>query len=265
LKSFVGKFVYMFLAAVAFAVAGCSTVLPESQRIARYRPQVDVQPVIKPQFVSKTNKIETIDSAGVTMNNSNSIGVKPNAAPKPPSEIKQRGVAESVEVPVVKEREHNTLRSLKSGNRVIIHLRGIPHPEEINDVIDGWGEVTLPYIGEIKLIDKTVSEAERLIERSYIEGGIYKQINVIVVAEDEVYFVQGEVAKQGKYSLSGAVTLRQAISEAGGFTPFANRAKIKVMRGGQVLMYNGKDVAKGKIPDPPIFADDIIEVLRRWM
>jgi len=253
----------LILAAVVFSAVGCSTTLPESQRAARYHPQVEVLPAIQQQAVSATNEIVAVAVANISTNKE----VIANQAPEPrqPAEITASKSDKPVEIVTVEERKHNTLRSLKSGNRVIIHLRGIPHPEEINDVIDGWGEVTLPYIGEIKLIDKTISEAERLIERSYIEGGIYKQINVIVVAEDEVYFVQGEVAKQGKYSLSGAVTLRQAISEAGGFTPFANRAKIKVMRGGQVLMYNGKDVAKGKIPDPPIFADDIIEVLRRWM
>ena len=251
----------MVLAAVVFTTAGCSTTLPESQRVARYRPQVEVRPVMQ-QAALASNVVGEVEVVNVPTN----TGTAANQAAQTKLSH-EPGVAKG-DTPVkaaAEERTHNTLRSLKSGTRVIIHLRGIPKPEEINDVIDGWGEVTLPYIGEIKLIDKTVSEAERLIERSYIEGGIYKQINVIVVAEDEVYFVQGEVAKQGKYSLSGAVTLLQAISEAGGYTPFANRAKIKVMRGDQMLMYNAKDIARGKIPDPPIFADDIIEVLRRWM
>ncbi|MBT3193559.1 MAG: hypothetical protein HN341_13495 [Verrucomicrobia bacterium] len=156
------------------------------------------------------------------------------------------------------------LRSLGSGDRILIYLRGIPVPEEIQDIVDGLGEVTLPYLGAVKLAGKTTSEAESLIESLYVDGHFYQQINVIVVAEDEVYFVQGQVAKQGKFLLSGPVTLLQAISEAGGYTPFANRKKIKVIRGSEVLYYNGKDIASGEIPDPPIRADDIIEVLQKW-
>ncbi len=145
----------------------------------------------------------------------------------------------------------------------MIYLRGIPQPEEIKDIIDGFGEITLPYLGEMELSGKTTSEAERMIETLYVDGGIYRQINVIVVAEDEMYFVQGEVAKQGKIPLSGPVTLLQAVSEAGGYTPFANRKKIKVIRGSEVLFYNAKEIAAGKEPDPTIRPNDIIEVLRK--
>ena len=156
-----------------------------------------------------------------------------------------------------------SVRKLGRGDRIIIYLRGIPVPEKIEDSVDGFGECTLPYLGELKLAGKTTSEAERDIESAYVEGGIYRQINVIVVAEDEEYFVQGEVAKQGKFPLSGPVTLLQAISEAGGYTPFANRKKIKVIREGDVLFYDAKDIAAGELADPPIRPDDIIEVLRK--
>jgi len=153
-------------------------------------------------------------------------------------------------------------RVLSRGDRIMISLRGIPRAEEIKNVIDGLGEVTLPYIGQVRVAGLTASEAERLIETQYIEGGIYRNINVIVVAEDKVYFVQGEVARQGKFSMSGDVTLLQAITEAGGYTPFANRRNIKVIRGDQVLFFNARDIADGKSNDPPVLADDIIVVQR---
>lgn len=156
-------------------------------------------------------------------------------------------------------------RVLSRGDRVMISLRGIPHPEEIKNVIDGIGEVTLPYIGQVRVAGLTTSDAERLIEAKYIEGGIYRSINAIVVAEDKVYFVQGEVARQGKFTMSGDVTLLQAITEAGGYTPFANRKNVKVIRGDQVLFYNARDIADGKLNDPPVLADDIIVVQRGFI
>ena len=164
--------------------------------------------------------------------------------------------------PAVREGS-GSVRKLGRGDRIIIYLRGIPVPEKIEDIIDGFGECTLPYIGEVQMQGKTTSEVERLIEAAYVDGGIYRHINIIVVAEDEMYFVQGEVAKQGKFPLSGPVTLLQAISEAGGYSPFAQRKKIKVIRGDEILYYNAKDIAAGELSDPPIKPDDIIEVLRK--
>ncbi len=204
---------------------GCRTAvqMPDSQRIARYRPQVAALPLDGTSVVAGARE----------------------ELPKPPQE--------------------NVLRSLQRGDSVIISLRGIPTPQDIQDVIDGFGEVTLPYIGEIKMAGETTSKAERKIEKAYVDGGIYNQINVIVVAEDETYFVQGEVARQGKFQISGPVTLLQAVSEAGGFTPFANRKKIKVIRGEQVLFFNGREIADGEAQDPLIEANDIIEVLRKWI
>lgn len=155
-------------------------------------------------------------------------------------------------------------RVLSRGDRIMISLRGIPRAEEIKNVIDGIGEVTLPLIGQVRVAGLTTSDAERLIETTYIEGGFYRGINVIVVAEDKVYFVQGEVSRQGKFSMSGDVTLLQAITEAGGYTPFANRRNVKVIRGDQVIFYNARDIENGKENDPPVLADDIIVVQRRW-
>lgn len=155
-----------------------------------------------------------------------------------------------------------TQRVLSRGDRIMISLRGIPRAEEMKNVIDGLGEVTLPYIGQVRVAGLTPSEAERLIEDKYIGGGFYRSINVIVVAEDKVYFVQGEVSRQGKFTMSGEVTLLQAITEAGGYTPFANKKNVKVIRGDQVIFYNARDIENGKVADPPVFSDDIIVVQR---
>lgn len=155
-------------------------------------------------------------------------------------------------------------RVLSRGDRIMISLRGIPRAEEIKNVIDGLGEVTLPLIGQVRVAGLTTSDAERLVESTYVERGFYRNINVIVVAEDKVYFVQGEVSRQGKFAMSGDVTLLQAITEAGGYTPFANRRNVKVIRGDQVIFYNARDIENGKENDPPVLADDIIVVQRRW-
>ena len=239
----VGKSIVLGMALAMFA-AGCAGPAVTEFRFAPYRPS--------------TEGIAAIASNPVAGNaGASSAGTDPAS-----TAATNGGDKGATGGPAVREGSE-TVRKLDSGDRIIIYLRGIPVPEKIEDSVDGFGECTLPYLGELKLAGKTTSEAEREIESAYVDGGIYRQINVIVVAEDEEYFVQGEVAKQGKFPLSGPVTLLQAISEAGGYTPFANRKKIKVIRGNELFFYNAKEIADGEVPDPPIRADDIIEVLRK--
>jgi len=229
---------------LAMFVAGCAGPAITDFRFAPYRPST--------AGIAGVAPAPDAGDAGTT-----AAGTDPA-----PTATANGGDTVATGGPTVREGSES-VRKLGSGDRILIYLRGIPVPEKIEDEVDGFGEITLPYLGEVKLAGKTTSEAERLIESAYVDGGIYRQINVIVVAEDEMYFVQGEVAKQGKIPLSGPVTLLQAISEAGGYTPFANRKKIKVIRGNELLYYNAKEIADGEIPDPPIRADDIIEVLRK--
>jgi protein involved in polysaccharide export with SLBB domain len=276
---------FMFFAAAMVFVAGCKTTsLPNSQRVEPYYPKVAALPPVGAENSAgdsgmghqlNSGMVSSSQSMGSSASHPRPVApVLPAVKPavktsdiKPvsqtPSEAPKAVVGKPENPGQDSQRSHNVLRKLRSGDRVTISLRGIPDGTAINDVIDGWGEVTLPFIGEIKIVDKTLSEAERLIEKSYVDGGIYRNINVIVVAETEFYFVQGEVAKQGKFALSGKITLQQAISEAGGYTPFAKKTKIKVTRGNRILVFNGKDIEAGKVADPQIMSNDIINVVRR--
>jgi polysaccharide export outer membrane protein len=61
------------------------------------------------------------------------------------------------------------------------------------------------------------------------------------------------VARPGAFALVPGMTILQALSDAGGLTPFANSKKIYVMReqGGkrEKLFFNYKEVLDGKRPE----------------
>ena len=226
--------------------AGCMS-LPDQggalHRMAAYQPVlegIELAPAAVEAVPALQTTVPAVDASSVVSSNVAPGQVTPEPVPALPVQ-----------------------RVLSRGDRIMISLRGIPRPEEIKNVIDGLGEVTLPLIGQVRVAGLTTSDAERLIETTYINNDIYRAINVIVVAEDKVYFVQGEVSRQGKFSMSGDVTLLQAITEAGGYSPFANRRNVKVIRGDQVIFYNAVDIENGKENDPPVLADDIIVVQRR--
>jgi polysaccharide export outer membrane protein len=66
-------------------------------------------------------------------------------------------------------------------------------------------------------------------------------------------YILGEVARPGAFALLPGMTVLQALSDAGGLTPFANSKKIYVMReqNGKrdKFLFNYKEVLDGKRPE----------------
>jgi len=157
------------------------------------------------------------------------------------------------------------VRRLRIGDKVAISLLGVPTPYNGNDQIDENGCVNLPLIGNQKLSGLTTAEAELAVENSYIDKQIFKQINVVIVAESEEFYVRGEVRLPGKYPLTPGMTLLRAVVAAGGYTEFANPRKITVKRGDKVDTYDTKRIESLQDQDPVIDPDDIIVVDRRYI
>jgi polysaccharide export outer membrane protein len=77
------------------------------------------------------------------------------------------------------------------------------------------------------------------------------QVTVIVTQiNSKRIYILGEVARAGSYMLLPGMTVLQALSNAGGFTPYANLKNIYVLRQeGEKqtkLYFNYKDVISGK-------------------
>jgi polysaccharide biosynthesis/export protein len=60
------------------------------------------------------------------------------------------------------------------------------------------------------------------------------------------YYVTGSVSKTGMYPLVVPTTVLEAITLAGGFTEFANKKKVVILRKGKQHYFNYNDVIKGK-------------------
>lgn len=111
------------------------------------------------------------------------------------------------------------------------------------------GKITLQLLGDIHAAGDT---AERLTQ--VIFDGLSKlktidrsEVTVSVVeVRSKKYYIQGEVLKPGAFSLHIPTTVLEALVNAGGFRDFANQKKIVVLRHGERLKFNYKDVVKGK-------------------
>jgi len=105
------------------------------------------------------------------------------------------------------------------------------------------GKITLPLIGDVPAAGRTSIELRDAIATSLTDYMKNPTVTVIVVeTAPQVIYVNGEVSKPGVYTLgNGRVSVLQAIAMAGGFTDFADKKNIRILRGAQTLKFNYKD------------------------
>jgi polysaccharide export outer membrane protein len=99
-------------------------------------------------------------------------------------------------------------------------------------VIRPDGLISMPLIGDVQAAGLTADAlAQRITERLKQYFATTPSVSVSVKAINSyAVFVMGEVAKPGKYQLKSYITVLQAITTAGGFTVYAKRNKLQIVR-----------------------------------
>jgi polysaccharide export outer membrane protein len=109
------------------------------------------------------------------------------------------------------------------------------------------GMLSMPLIGEVKADDLTVAQLTEKLKMRLSEFLKDPVIDVqIAKINSKRYFVYGGVAKPGEFPLVGKTTVMDALSMVGDFKDFANRKKIRIQRGSQIMYFNYNDVSRGK-------------------
>ncbi len=152
---------------------------------------------------------------------------------------------------------------LRPSDSVVVHLRGIPEAANYEYVIDESGYINLPYIPPIRAEGLTASELQSAIRESYIEERIYRQISVNVILPTRSFFVRGEVRQPGRYPLTSGMTVLKAIASAGGYTEFANPRRVEIIRAGETLAANARQLEQDPEQDFNVKPGDVIIVRRR--
>ena len=98
-------------------------------------------------------------------------------------------------------------------------------------VIRPDGLISMPIVGDIQAAGLSANElAQRIADRlrQFVQNPAVS-VNVKELNSYSVY-VMVEVAKPGKFQLKSFVTVLQAISMAGGFTEYAKKSRLQVVR-----------------------------------
>jgi len=145
------------------------------------------------------------------------------------------------------------LNSYKIGSGDILEITTWKEPdfsrEEVLVRIDG--KITFPLLGDIQASGRTPLQLKKNIEtglKDFVESPV---VTVTVRnSESQKFYILGEVVNTGEYNLIKDLTVLQAFALAGGFTEWASKKEIILMRyeDGKDKIYriNYKDIMKGK-------------------
>lgn len=164
------------------------------------------------------------------------------------------------------------LYRLRAGDKVSYQVIEDREPAKLLVVADS-GELDLPCLGRVGVAGKSCRELAAEIKAA-LERDYYYRATVILALEQASrwlgrVYVWGQVRNQGAVDLlaSERLTAAKAILRAGGFSDFANRKRVKVIRGGsggesQVFEVNLAEVLEeGRIElDIPLRPDDAVVV-----
>jgi polysaccharide export outer membrane protein len=128
------------------------------------------------------------------------------------------------------------------------------------------GKISLPLINDIQAAGFTPMQlsadiTERL--KKFVTDPVV-DVSVLAVNSKRVFLI-GEVSRVGPLAITPGMTILQAISSAGGLTPYANKKKIYILRGDpgkqqKIYFDYTKAVKKGDMQGVSLLPGDTIVV-----
>ena len=141
-------------------------------------------------------------------------------------------------------------------------------PDFTKDVIvRNDGKFSFPLLDDIRAENMTTIQVKRILEKGLKEYLDTPVVTVILKSpQSQKYYILGEIQKTGEYQIAKRLTVLQAFALAGGFTEWASKNEIILLRVEQgkqkIIRINYKNIIKGKDLDNNVLVepDDTIIV-----
>ncbi len=113
------------------------------------------------------------------------------------------------------------------------------------------GYFSFPLVGQVKAVGRTIQEIQKTLKDNLKE---YVPDSPVTVSLSQLnstkVYVVGKINKPGMYLMQGEMHVMQALATSGGFTRFADKNDIKILRNKngtqKSIPFDYNDVAKGK-------------------
>jgi len=143
---------------------------------------------------------------------------------------------------------------LESGDVVRVQVWNEPNHSREAVLVRPDGRISLPLVGDIAAADLTIGQLAESV-RVRLQAFVPRpRVDVsLVTARSYQVFVMGEVRAPGSFAPPSQVNVLQALSMAGGFTPFAKRDRITIVwqtpQGETRIPFNYDEVLQGLRPE----------------
>jgi len=122
---------------------------------------------------------------------------------------------------------------------------------DTDTVVQPDGMISLPLVNDVQAAGVTVESLRQELEKRYREFIFEPTVSITVTEIKSLkIYVIGEVNSPGEYDLLSYTDVLQAIAKAGGFTIYAKKNKIEIIRtfGGQKIKtrFNYDQVVRGR-------------------
>jgi protein involved in polysaccharide export with SLBB domain len=156
---------------------------------------------------------------------------------------------------------------IQQGNILLITFGDLPPPQPpaMDQRVRDDGTITLLYNQVFHAVGKRTGDLEKEIHDFYVPRYfINLTVTVRISSETRSYYVDGEVRLPGKYPYTASITVSKAIAATGGFTDFANKRNVQLIRpNGKTQSVNYNKILTHPELDPQVFPEDRIHVKRR--
>lgn len=194
----------------------------------------------------------------------------PAEAPAPPSRAAKAAPNDEGAIHLAMKKVHSSRQSYKIGPADLIQIT-VYQESDLDRLarVSPEGIVTFPLIGKVQVGGLDVPSAEEAMAEKLKRYLVHPQVSILIKEYgNKIIYVLGEVQKPGSISLptEAPLSIVEAISLAGGFTQYAAKDRIRVIRNadGKSQTYE-IDVAAitrngDKAKDLPLQPDDVIVV-----
>ena len=143
---------------------------------------------------------------------------------------------------------------LGSGDRIKLQVYG-EEEMTVETLLSDAGTISYPFLGELEILGMTVGQLEaKVISGLKPDYFVQPQVTVTIL-EYRQFFINGEVERPGGYAFQPGLSIRKAVSLAGGFTERASKNLVTVISDGE-----GDKEEREEELNSPVAPGDIITV-----
>jgi polysaccharide export outer membrane protein len=144
---------------------------------------------------------------------------------------------------------------LGSGDMISVRVLGEEDLRREKVRLSDAGTMSFPVLGEIKVRGMTAGALEDYITKGLKGRYLLNPQVTVTIDEYRNFYVNGMVEKPGGYPFSPGLTVRKAITLAGGFKERASREKINIIRDD-----DPKQIARKVDLNAPVLPGDIVTI-----